>query len=166
LLASSLLFVATRNAHAGGTAVGLDLNYVNGIEETGVASGTGFNARLGYQFDLAILHLTPEIGGGYHTFSGDRGAKFSQGFVGGRVSILKLLQPGIYAHVGYGHLAGAFGNGDGRSGGTADAGLFLDLTLLPILDIGVHGGYNALLKSENDQAFDSYVVGLHGQLVF
>ncbi len=165
LLASTVLFAATRSAHAkSGTSIGVDLDYTNGIEEPQVGSGTGFNVRLGYKVDLLVLQLTPEIGGAYHTFSGDAGAKFSQGIVGGRVSFLKVLEPGIYAHLGYGHLATDLG--DGRSGATADAGLTLDLTILPFIDLGVHGGYNAMLKSGDHPAFDSYVLGLHGALIF
>jgi hypothetical protein len=165
LLASTLALVAAPEAQAkSGTTIGVDLDYTNGIEEPQVGSGTGFNGRLGYKLELAILQITPEIGGGYHTFSGDAGAKLSQGIVGGRVSFLKVLQPGVYAHLGYGHLSSALGGS--RSGATADAGVTLDLTLLPLIDVGLHAGYNALLKNGDYPAFDSYVLGLHGALTF
>jgi hypothetical protein len=164
LLASAVTLVATSEAHAKtGTSIGVDLDYANGIEEPQVGAGTGFNGRLGYKLDLLVLQLTPEIGGGYHTFSGDAAAKFSQGFVGGRVSFLKVLQPGVYAHLGYGHLSTAYGS---RSGATADAGVTLDLTLLPLIDVGVHAGYNGMLKKGDYPAFDSYVLGVHGALTF
>ncbi len=165
LLASTVLLIATQNAHAkSGTNMGVDWDYTYGIEEPRVGSGTGFNVRLGYKLDLKVLQLTPEIGGAYHAFSGDAGAKFSQGIVGGRVSFLKVLEPGLYAHLGYGHLSSAIG--DGRSGATADAGVTLDLTILPLVDLGVHGGYNGMLKNGDYPAFDSYVLGLHGALIF
>jgi len=165
LLAAATLLVATRSAHAkSGTAIGLDWDYTDGIEESNVSGGTGFKVRLGYKLDLKLLQVTPEIGGGYHTFSGDAGAKLSQGIIGGRVSFLKVVEPGVYAHLGYGHLASSMG--DGRSGATADAGVTLDLTILPLVDLGIHGGYVGLLKSEDKPAFDSYVVGLHGALIF
>ena len=165
LLASSFMFIGARDAQAkSGTSLGVDLDYTNGIDEPAVSSGTGFNVRLGYKLDLLALQLTPEIGGAYHTFSGDAGAKFSQGIVGGRISFLKVLEPGIYAHLGYGHLSTSLG--DGRSGATADAGVTLDLTLLPFIDLGVHGGYNGMLKSGDYPAFDSYVLGVHGALIF
>jgi len=165
LLASTALLVATRTAHAkSGTAIGLDWDYTSGIEESNVSGGTGFKVRLGYKLDLKVLQLTPEIGGGYHAFTGDAGAKLSQGVIGGRVSFLKVLEPGVYAHLGYGHLASSIG--EGRSGATADAGVTLDLTILPLVDLGIHGGYVGLLKSEDRPAFDSYVLGLHGALIF
>jgi len=159
------LLAAAHDAHAkSGTSIGVDIDYTNGIDERAVSGGTGFNGRLGYKLDLAVLQLTPEIGGGYHTFAGDAGAKLSQGFVGGRLQFLKVLEPGIYAHLGYGHLAAS--GMDGYSGATADAGVTLDLTLLPLVDIGAHVGYNGLLKSGDRPAFDSYVLGLHGALIF
>ena len=164
LLACTTLLVSARSAQAkSGTAIGVDLDYSNGVEETDVAGGTGFNVRLGYKLDLAVLQLTPEIGGAYHTFSGDAAPKLSQGIVGGRVAFGKVLEPGLYAHLGYGHLSS---NGVGHSGATADAGVTLDLTLLPIIDFGVHAGYNGMLKSGDYQAFDSYVLGVHGALIF
>jgi len=153
-----------RDAQASsGTALGVDLNYTNGINEPAVGAGTGFNVRLGYKLDLLVLQLTPEIGGGYHTFSGDAKVRLSQGIVGGRLQFGKILEPGLYAHLGYGHLSAVGGS---HSGATADGGVTLDLTLLPLIDVGVHAGYNGLLKSGDFQAFDSYVVGAHGSIIF
>ena len=165
LLVSILVFMASRPAHASsGTSIGVDLDYTNGLNEPAVGSGTGFNVRLGYKLDLLVVQLTPEIGGAYHTFSGDRQAKFSQGIVGGRLQFGKILEPGMYAHLGYGHVSGVAG--ESHSGASADAGVTLDLTLLPLLDLGVHAGYNGLLKSGDYPAFDSYVLGVHAALIF
>jgi hypothetical protein len=164
LLAGGLVFASASAAYASsGTAIGVDLDYAHGINEPGVDSGTGFNVRLGYKLDLLLAQLTPEVGGGYHSFSGDGNAKFSQGFVGGRLAFGKILEPGLYAHLGYGHVSEV---DDSRSGATADAGLTLDLTILPLIDLGVHGGYDGLLKTGNSPAFDTYVLGVHGALVF
>ena len=165
LLASVFITGAAREAHAkSGTALGLDLDYTNGINEPHVSKGTGFNVRLGYKLDLLVLQLTPEVGGAYHTFSGAASPKFSQGIIGGRLQFGKVLEPGLYAHLGYGHLSGDAV--DGYSGATADAGITLDLTLLPLLDVGAHAGYNGMLKSGGHDAFDSYVVGVHGAVIF
>ena len=164
LTASLVILAAAPEAKASsGTAIGVDLDYTNGINEARVGSGTGFDVRLGYKLDLLVLQLTPEIGGGYHTFSGDAAAKLSQAIVGGRLQYGKLLEPGVYAHLGYGHLSDF---GVGHSGATADAGVTLDLTLLPMIDLGVHAGYNGLLKSGAYRAFDSYVLGAHASLIF
>jgi hypothetical protein len=164
LVAGLSLLASARNAHASsGTAIGVDLDYAHGLNEPGVESGSGFNVRLGYKLDLELLQITPEVGGGYLTFGGDENAKFSQGIVGGRVAFGKVIEPGMYAHLGYGHVVEG---GVGRSGATGDAGVTLDLTLLPLIDLGVHAGYDGLLKSGNAPAFDSYVLGVHGALVF
>jgi len=165
LLASTVALLATRGAQAkSGIAIGADLDYTDAVEESAVGGGSGFNVRLGYKLDLVGIQLTPELGGAYHGFSGDLGPKFSQGIVGARLSFLKVLEPGIYAHLGYGNLSVA--GREGRSGATADAGVTLDLTMLPLVDVGIHGGYNGMLKSEDYPAFDSYVVGIHGAVIF
>jgi hypothetical protein len=178
VIASVLVFASAREAHASsGTAIGVDLDYAHGINENGVNGGTGFNVRLGYKLDLLLAQITPEIGGGYHTFAGDANAKFSQGFVGGRLAFGKILEPGLYAHLGYGHVSEdvpavsfggqTIGGGSvGHSGATADAGIFLDLTILPLIDLGVHAGYDGMLKSGDYEAFDTFVAGVHGSLVF
>lgn len=164
VVASVIVFAAAREAHASsGTAIGVDLDYTNGINEAFVGKGTGFNVRLGYKLDLLVLQFTPEIGGAYHSFSGDEKLGLSQFIAGGRLAFGKILEPGLYAHLGYGHLSGVDVS---RSGGTGDAGVTLDLTLLPLIDLGVHAGYNGMFKSEPYAAFDSYVVGVHGALVF
>jgi hypothetical protein len=163
-----LVFGFAREADASsGTAIGVDLDYAHGINETGVDSGTGFNVRLGYKLDLLLAQITPEVGGGYHTFAGDANAKFSQGFVGGRLAFGKILEPGLYAHLGYGHVSADSGGGSiGHSGATADAGVFLDLTILPVIDLGVHAGYDGMLKSGGYGAFDTFVAGVHGSVIF
>ena len=164
LFAAALLLFASREARASsGTALGVDIDYAHGISEPGVTNGTGFNVRLGYKLDLLLAQLTPEVGGGYHTFAGTANAKFSQGIVGARLAFGKVLEPGAYAHLGYGHVVEG---GVGRSGATLDGGLTLDLTLLPHLDLGVHAGYDGLLATSGYPAFDSYVLGAHAALVF
>ena len=168
VLAGLLVFASAHDAHASsGTAIGVDLDYAHGFQEPFVGSGTGFNVRLGYKLDLLVLQLTPEVGGAYHTFGagsdGNANAKFSQAIVGGRLAFGKILEPGVYAHLGYGHVGG---DGDGFSGATIDGGLTLDLTILPLIDLGIHGGYNGMLASGSRDAFDTYVLGVHGALVF
>jgi len=164
LAALVLVFASPREAEASsGTSIGVDLDYTHGINEPGVSSGSGFNGRLGYKLDLLLAQITPEVGFGYHAFAGDADLKFTQGIVGGRLAFGKILEPGVYAHVGYGHLSTVAG---GHSGPTLDAGVTLDLTLLPFIDLGVHGGYNGMLANNNYPAFDTYVLGVHGALVF
>lgn len=146
----------------GSNRLALDLDFVGGIDETGVGAGTGGALRFGRKFDLMVLSLTPEIGGSYHTFSGSAEASEYSGFLGARLGFGKVLEPGVFAHVGVAHLS-SWGIDD--TAPAVDAGIFLDLTVLPILDLGVHAAYNAILPDGED-AFDWYRLGAHVALGF
>src|SRR6185436_17418849 len=102
--------------------------------------------------------LTPEIGFTYHGFSGEVGPKSYRGIVGARLGIGEILRIGPYAHLGYASLSPAVGSSDG--GFTYDVGGFLDVTLVPFLDFGVHGGYNHI--SVDDPGGGSYAFGTMG----
>jgi hypothetical protein len=47
-----------------------------------------------------------------------------------------------------------------------DAGVSLDLTLLPLLELGAHAGYAYQGATERAGAFDFWVVGANAALVF
>ncbi len=81
------------------TQIALDLDWAKALD--GDANGGGGAIRLGYELDLVVLTLIPEIGGSYHSFS-DADTKLYRGFVGGRLRFAKVLEPGIYAHLGIG----------------------------------------------------------------
>jgi len=134
----------------------------------GDLSGQGVGLCLGRKLDLVLASLTPEVGGSYHAFRGTGEAHLKQAFVGGRFRLGKVLEPGVYAHIGYGWLDvnGAMAGSDGISGVSADAGASLDLTLLPMLDLKIHAGYNGILANADHSAFDTYVLGLNAGLVF
>jgi hypothetical protein len=166
-LLSTLVVVATLGSASdafafGGNRLALDLDFTGAIDETGVGAGTGGALRFGRKFDLMVLSLTPEIGGSYHTFSGSAEASEYSGFLGARLGFGKILEPGVFAHGGVAHLS-AWGIDD--TAPAVDAGVFLDLTLLPILDIGVHAAYNAILP-DGGEAFDWYRLGAHVALGF
>jgi len=150
-------------AHAGPWRLGLDLDYENGIDEEGVSGGTGAALRFGYKLNLAILSITPEIGGAGSWFGGPADSKLYQGFLGGRVSFLKGIEPGVFAHVGYGSIKVL---DESRGGTTIDAGVALDITLLPIVDLGIHAAYDSMFVKDADKAFDWYRVGAHAALAF
>jgi catechol 2,3-dioxygenase-like lactoylglutathione lyase family enzyme len=131
---------------------------------TGVDSGGGAAVRFGYEIPLVLVFVTPEIGGSYHFFGGDEAPGASRFFAGGRFGVGQIVRPGVYAHAGYGHVA--FGNGSFRSGATYDAGVFLDFTLLPVLDLGIHGAYTSITASSGKPENDWFVAGVHAALVF
>lgn len=160
------LSAAARDDDDGGasTTLALDLEYAGPIDEDPVTGGSGGAVRLGRQADLVLVTLTGEIGGSYHGFGGSPDVTVYRGFIGGRLQVGKILEPGIYGHLGVGKLN--VDPGDARTAPTFDAGLFLDLTVLPLVDVGVHVGYDTVLGGEDSNAFDYYVAGAHAALVF
>ncbi|MFZ5890897.1 MAG: hypothetical protein ACOY0T_07595 [Myxococcota bacterium] len=164
LVAATIMLALPETAHAGsGSRLALDLDYANGIDEPAVNGGKGLALRYGYKLDLLVLALTPEVGLGGYWFGGEQTEpRLLNGFLGGKVSFGKVLEPGLFAHVGYGSFK-AFD--ESRGGTTVDAGISLDLTMVPFIDFGVHGAYNAMLIKDAE-AFDWFRVGAHAALAF
>lgn len=148
---------------SGGSRLALDLQYAYPIHQDGVSAGPGGALRFGKQLDLLLVSFTGELGAGYQTFGGAGAPKLYSGFVGGRIAVGKILEPGIYGHLGVGHASAAAAS---RTAPFFDAGLFLDLTVLPLVDIGVHGGYDVLTPGDGAPAFKYWVGGAHAALVF
>ena len=148
----------------GSTTLALDLEHAWPHNQAGVSGGNGGAVRLGRKANLAVVSLTGEIGGSYHSFSGSPDVSATRGFVGGRLALGQGLEPGVYGHLGIGRLN--VDPGESRTEPTFDAGLFLDLTILPLVDLGVHAGYDTILGKNDTPAFDYYVAGAHAALVF
>ena len=90
------------------------------------------------------------------------------GRAGARVGFGAGVGGSLYAHVGYG-TAGTGGEVDFRQNGLSyDAGLSLDVTFIPFINFGLHGGFNSLLPSGDPNAdpINWIDVGLHVELVF
>lgn len=117
----------------------LDAEVAGALQPDRMYTGAGGALRLGFELDATILSLTPEVGGSYHAFGGETDStSIFRGFGGARLALGAVVRPGIYGHAGYAHV----GHGDSsRSAATYDGGLFLDFTLLPVIDLGIHGGY-------------------------
>ncbi|HMA94386.1 MAG TPA: hypothetical protein VKP30_16960 [Polyangiaceae bacterium] len=145
------------------TVLALDLDFAGPLSELGVNGGGGGAVRVGRKLDLVLLSLTPEIGGGYHAFSGANGGEIYQGFLGGRVGIGKVFEPSIFAHIGLGRLSAEVTK---RTAATFEAGAAFDFTLLPLIDLGAHASYNVLLPRDNYASFNWYLLGLHVALEF
>lgn len=161
-IASALILASLSSRARAETRLALDLDFATAIDERGIDAGTGGAIRLGQELDLAILSLTPEVGGSYHTFAGFLDASHYSGFVGGRVGFGKVIEPGAFAHIGIGRLSGA---GGGDTGPAFDVGVYLDFTLLPILDLGVHAAYDVLLLDDGE-SFDWARFGAHASIGF
>lgn len=162
---SSFAFVALASTAAGassGPRLALDLDYAVGIDEPAVDAGGGGTLRFGYKLDLAVCSITPEVGAAYYAFGGTSEPNLFGGVGGVRIGFLKVIEPSLFAHVGYVNLE-AYGVDQGNP--LVDAGLALDFTLLPLIDVGVHGAYSAVLVKDAN-AFDWARFGAHAALQF
>jgi hypothetical protein len=140
----------------GGTRLAFDLDYANGMTGN-VGSGLGGAVRFGREYDLVLLSLTPEFMGSLDKF-GDPGNELTfAGLAGGRATLGKVIEPGVFAHVGAGH---ATLPGDNLTGLAMDLGLTLDLTLVPAVDLGIHAAYDSVTWGDSG-TFDYYRLGAH-----
>lgn len=154
LVAGVVLF-ASADAHAhddyeyerrnrGRLMLGLDLDYSSAIRSPEVKYGGGFGVRVGTQRSLPLITLIPELAFDYHNYDSrnpDR-AEIWTGKIGGRIRFLRIIEPGVFAHIGFGHVGGY--DVINHTGVAADFGVTLDLTILPLIDIGLHGSWNRI----------------------
>lgn len=157
--------LATRVASAGtGPKLALDGEFAFGLQPDRLSNGAGGALRLGFELDAVVLSLTPEVGASYHGFAGDVDTTTAfRAFGGARLAFFAVVRPGIYAHAGYAHVG--FGNASSDAA-TYDGGLFLDFTLLPVLDLGLHGGYTMVAGSTDGPAVHWANVGAHIAFTF
>ena len=148
------------------TMLGADLEYAAPVESTG-DTGFGVTIRGGLQLHLPFVALTPELAMGYDGFTGTGDPSAYRGVAGLRVGIGELLRFGGFGHAGVGHLdLDMPGPDPSHTAFTYDAGLFLDFTLLPLLDVGVHSAFNQLIKNGDNDNFYWVTFGVHAALVF
>jgi hypothetical protein len=143
------------------TNIAVDFDFGAALDEPGTSAGGGGALRIGQEFDLFLISLTPEIGGSYHSFGGDDETRLYAGFLGGRLAVGKIIEPSIFAHVGVGHVQGF----EERTAPLVNGGLALDFTLLPLIDLGVHGGYNVMFPRNDGSALEFVTLGAHAALV-
>ncbi len=124
LLATALL---TSAAHAAPTIHGEAVATMP-LDENGLDLGIGTGLRVGVPLGLVGVHLVPEAG---LTLWPGAGTLIVPE-VGARVRFGKLIEPGAYAHA-------LFPLGDTYQTGW-DAGLSLDVTAVPKLDLGLQAG--------------------------
>jgi hypothetical protein len=143
------------------THIAVDFDFSTAIDAPSTKSGGGGALRLGQEFDLLLISLIPEFGGSYHAFGGDDQTKLYSGFLGGRLALGKIVEPSIFGHVGLGRLEGA----EKRTAPVIDGGLAVDFTLLPLINLGVHGAYNVMLPRDDGSALKYVTLGAHAALV-
>lgn len=116
-----------------GVSVAIDVgpNFVVEDPNPPESVGLGFNGRLGYQFDGQAVRLIPELKVGFESPGTPNAFRVMGGI---RVSLLKGLQPVVFAHLG--GLAG-----EELEGFTWDVGGGLDLAAGPFT-FGANVSYN------------------------
>jgi hypothetical protein len=139
--------------------LGVDMDYAYAISLESIDSGAGGALRLGSELDLILVSLIPEAYIGYHSF--EQGTSVTSGRLGGRLRIGKILEPGLYAHLGIARVGG-FG---AYTAPVFDGGFTLDFTLLPFIDIGAHAAYNAVFELDDRPALTYATFGLHAALI-
>ncbi|MBM4357148.1 MAG: hypothetical protein FJ096_03475 [Deltaproteobacteria bacterium] len=170
--------------------LGASLGAAVPISAKGFDPGLTGDLRIGYQLPLKVIGVTVEAQGGYTAFSpGSLPEQVSAGKVvrvtaGGRVSVGKLFEPYLAAHIGYGWVRQSVtasdvldlpGDLNGR-GVTADGRLGLQLNLMPVIRVGADVGYSVLFGTKGAElgaetvgakdALNWLTVGLNGALVF
>lgn len=144
------------------TVIAADVDYAAAIKSD--TTGAGFGIRLGQQMRLPpLLSATPELTYTFHGF--DNGPNVYRGTFGLRLGLGEILRPGVFAHVGMGHVVPE----EPAPTSTAfsyDAGVFLDFTLLPVLNFGAHSAYTGVTSTKDAPSFRWMTLGLHAALVF
>ena len=143
--AGILAGLAARNASA--ATVSLDVGMKTAVPSGATAEPT-LGLRLGHEIDLKVARFVPEVG-----LVGIPETSFFGAIAGGRFSFLRVIEPGAYAHLGYGGIVGETG------GLTYDGGLQLDLVVSRVR-AGIHVG--AELDGSGSRSSDPFfVAGLH-----
>ena len=120
-----------------GPVVGLEVMTLAAISpDSKSPASTLMTPTLGYQLDMAILDITPEIG---LALDGSLSPK-----VGARLRFGKLLKPGVYGHV---VVDRSLAISSAKAG--FDAGGLLDITLVPHLEAGLQLGVATASKNDS-----------------
>jgi hypothetical protein len=139
----------------------------------GIGPGGGFGIRLGQELHLPFFTVNPEIGFTYASFANNGTPSVYRGIAGLRLGVGEIFRFGVMAHVGFGHVAWTVPVSESRdidlthTAFTYDAGVFLEFTALPILNLGGHLAYNHI-ANDDDSPYDPLQwisIGIHVTLV-
>jgi len=130
-------------------------------------NGLGVGLRVGHVWDIAILTITPEFGVSYHDFDGAADPTAWNVMAGGRFGVDLLLEPSVFAHAGLGHFDYALpGNDVSHTSLGYDVGAALDITMLPVIDFGVHASVAGIAGNDTIDPFSWVAVGGHIAFAF
>jgi hypothetical protein len=164
-------FTLLTRAATAGPKLGVDLDLAVPVSMNGVKTGFGGALRAGYDVDLVLVHVMPEVGIGLNKLSGDVGPLVMRGFAGGRIGVGALVRFDLFAHIGYAHVGytnrPVGGDRDGYGTPVFDTGLALEVTALPVLDVGIHGSYNSAFNSNGSADAPKWLgLGAHVAVAF
>lgn len=160
---SAACWLTTHDARAD-LELGADLDVVHSLEGARSESGGGIALRLGRRVRLPGLLVAAELKGGLDTYGGDRSTSVYTGLAGMRLGVGELFRSSIFGHLGVGqvnrdrYLSEPARNQLGLAG---DIGVAFELTLLPLIDLGVHAAYGGVPSAN----FDAVRAGIHATLV-
>ncbi len=124
--------------------------YTTGRPDTSLTKrvGFGFAGRLGYDLELTILHLIPEVKVSYERLPLETQTNILRPAIGLR-AVIDIAVIGIvgFAHVGYTAPLGDHGQID-ASGFMYEFGGGIDFTGLPVVDIGIWGSWNQVRSGD------------------
>ena len=147
-------------------AIAADFEALMPLDIDDVKTAPGFGVRLGYQLHLPLFAITPELG--YKWASFKNGAVINRGIAGARFAIGEVFRFGVSAHLGFGHRSEEYQAVEHSNVGMSfDGGLFLDLTVIPLLDVGAHIDYGRLAgdATEGLEVLQWVTFGLHAALI-
>ncbi len=152
-----------RLAHAD-LELGADLGGVYSLDGDRSTSGGSVGLRVGNRIKLPMLLVAAEIRGGLDAYGGDRSTDVYTGMGGLRLGIGEVLRTSIFVHAGVGHVVHEptlILPESTSTGFAVDGGASLELTLLPLIDLGIHAAYGAI----DAAGFDWIRAGVHATIV-
>lgn len=147
------------------TTISGDLDYAHSAG-SGIGSGWGFGVRVGQRLHVPLVALDPEIGFTLHDFNNGLEPTIYRGILGLRLGLLEIVRPGVYGHVGIGRINFGTESDLSHTAFTYDVGAFLDFTLIPLLDFGVHASYDGIASGDHVDSIHWWTAGFHAGLVF
>ena len=163
-----------------GLELGADLEgaipvHVPNVSGNDVRGGGGFKLRVGETLRFGDLRLTPEVGyaythlfanedAGYNTLGPTYDWNLHRGFAGVRLGFGRFIVPVVYGHIGYGWRETGDPIVPQASGFAYDAGVALDLHIIPHFGFGAH----AEVAGIDSQPYTPQwlALGLHAEVVF
>jgi hypothetical protein len=150
--------------HRGRLMLALDGDFSSALKSPVIQEGGGGAFRIGTQRRVFLVTLIPELTLDHHRFGARdaNDASITTGKIGGRIRFLRILEPGFFAHVGIGHVGGD--ELYAHTGVAFDVGVTLDLTILPLIDLGLHAAWNRVFGGY-DSGVAYATAGAHVALV-